>query len=376
MGLIFGMCFQKSRVFEPYIIRGQFVFQRWVMLKMFMGAMGMGSLCLAVLYPFKKEAIDKARSNWGNGTRGRHFIRGSALGGFILGAGMAVGGACPGMVLSQVGAGVEASGITLAGGLTGAFAYGFFAKFIRGRFTHQQSCCDDKEEADKEVPTDFLDQKVGISFQYLSVGLGIFCIAFAVALEFLFPWEEDLSLNSRNKSGCSWFSCTSWPPTVAGVVLGMLQIPALLIIGTFLGSSSAYMVVTANVFVPVFTKESHREEGGTFAYLAAYTKKHPKVFWQLIYVSSAILGTFLFEHLSDIQFGTVAGLDPVSAFFGGFLMLFGARCAGGCTSGHGISGCAIMMLHSLVAVPAMFAGALAVGFTWQAASGGKFFPDA
>jgi hypothetical protein len=34
MGFIFGFCFEKSRVFEPMVIRGQFVFERWIMLKM------------------------------------------------------------------------------------------------------------------------------------------------------------------------------------------------------------------------------------------------------------------------------------------------------------------------------------------------------
>jgi hypothetical protein len=34
MGFIFGFCFEKSRVFEPVVIRGQFVFERWIMLKM------------------------------------------------------------------------------------------------------------------------------------------------------------------------------------------------------------------------------------------------------------------------------------------------------------------------------------------------------
>ena len=34
MGLIFGTTFAKSHVFEPYLIRAQFIFLRFVMLKM------------------------------------------------------------------------------------------------------------------------------------------------------------------------------------------------------------------------------------------------------------------------------------------------------------------------------------------------------
>ena len=47
------------------------------------------------------------------------------------------------------------------------------------------------------------------------------------------------------------------------------------------------------------------------------------------------------------------------AFVGGFLMLFGARIADGCTSGHGLSGMAHLSVGSTVAVAAMFAGGIA-----------------
>ena len=54
---------------------------------------------------------------------------------------------------------------------------------------------------------------------------------------------------------------------------------------------------------------------------------------------------------------------PVGALMvlgGGFLVGFGARWAGGCTSGHAISGLADFQVPSLVAVAGFFAGGLAV----------------
>lgn len=41
-------------------------------------------------------------------------------------------------------------------------------------------------------------------------------------------------------------------------------------------------------------------------------------------------------------------------------MLFGARIAGGCTSGHGVSGLVHLSVGSTIAVAAMFAGGIAV----------------
>lgn len=49
---------------------------------------------------------------------------------------------------------------------------------------------------------------------------------------------------------------------------------------------------------------------------------------------------------------------------GGFLVGFGARYAGGCTSGHAISGLANLQLPSLVAVLGFFAGGLLVTSGW------------
>lgn len=48
----------------------------------------------------------------------------------------------------------------------------------------------------------------------------------------------------------------------------------------------------------------------------------------------------------------------VAIVLGGYLVGFGAAWAGGCTSGHGITGLATLQLPSLLAVAAFFAGGL------------------
>ena len=47
---------------------------------------------------------------------------------------------------------------------------------------------------------------------------------------------------------------------------------------------------------------------------------------------------------------------------GGFLVGFGARYAGGCTSGHAISGLSDLQLPSLIAVIGFFIGGLIMTF--------------
>ena len=48
--------------------------------------------------------------------------------------------------------------------------------------------------------------------------------------------------------------------------------------------------------------------------------------------------------------------------FGGLLVGFGSRYAGGCTSGHAISGLSNLQLPSLIAVMGFFAGGLLMTF--------------
>ena len=64
---------------------------------------------------------------------------------------------------------------------------------------------------------------------------------------------------------------------------------------------------------------------------------------------------FAFEHISNIA-------TLISVVLGGFLVGFGTRYAGGCTSGHAIMGLSMLNLGSLVAVVGFFIGGLAVSW--------------
>jgi uncharacterized membrane protein YedE/YeeE len=60
------------------------------------------------------------------------------------------------------------------------------------------------------------------------------------------------------------------------------------------------------------------------------------------------------------RFGTGSGARFAAAFAGGFLILFGARLAGGCTSGHIISGMSQLALSGMVFAAAVFAAGIPV----------------
>jgi uncharacterized membrane protein YedE/YeeE len=59
------------------------------------------------------------------------------------------------------------------------------------------------------------------------------------------------------------------------------------------------------------------------------------------------------------RFGPSVGKRSLAAFIGGFLLLFGARMAGGCTSGHGISGGLQLAVSSWTFFVSMFVSGVA-----------------
>lgn len=116
--------------------------------------------------------------------------------------------------------------------------------------------------------------------------------------------------------------------------------------------------------------------------------------WNLVFLVGAIAGGFIAKEflstdgpvqisqatVSDLQklgFGAPKSLQPEELFslesafsikgflilaLGGLMVGFGSRYAGGCTSGHAISGLSDLQVPSLIAVVGFFAGGLIMTF--------------
>lgn len=157
----------------------------------------------------------------------------------------------------------------------------------------------------------------------------------------------------------------AWSPYVAGVVIGLLQIPAFLLIETALGTSSSY--VTVGGAIAQWIDPSILKIG----YVAKHLDVNAKNMWQVALVGGIAAGAFISmmmsgsrrQPISPVWAHALGSSSPnlryAVAFVAGFLMLFGARIADGCTSGHGLSGVAQLAVGSIVAVAAMFAGGIA-----------------
>ena len=123
-----------------------------------------------------------------------------------------------------------------------------------------------------------------------------------------------------------------WSWWQGGIGLGLVSVFAFL---TYkgLGASTSYprtVALLLNPFFPEFVANN-----------AYFQKVPPIVDWQLMLVIGAIIGGYLASKFMGIGFKN----DPspstrrkIMLFIGGFLILFGARLADGCTSGHVITG--------------------------------------
>jgi hypothetical protein len=157
----------------------------------------------------------------------------------------------------------------------------------------------------------------------------------------------------------------AWSPYAAGIVIGLLQVPAFLIIETALGTSSSYVTVGGMIASWVDPSVLNID------YVAKHVAATAKNWWQVALVVGIAIGAFLSAKLSGaarkpispIWARALGSSSPARryavAFCAGFLMLLGARIADGCTSGHGLSGTAQLAVSSSIAVAAMFAGGIA-----------------
>ncbi len=134
--------------------------------------------------------------------------------------------------------------------------------------------------------------------------------------------------------------------------------------------------------------------GGLGKKVALFDFNWKSQIWNLVFLIGAIGGGFIAKEflsndtpvqisqstisdLADLGFGAPTSLQPEELFsiesafslkgflvlaVGGLMVGFGSRYAGGCTSGHAISGLSDLQLPSLIAVVGFFIGGLVMTF--------------
>jgi hypothetical protein len=160
-----------------------------------------------------------------------------------------------------------------------------------------------------------------------------------------------------------------WSPYLVGALIGVLSWLTFYFSQEHIGTTLAYVKITAffeGLFFPGHVESSE--------YYARYLPGKPLIGWQTIFVFAIFFGALFaaklsgqkrVEHVPTLwvqNFGSSKAKRYLAAFVGGFLLLFGARIAGGCTSGQAISGGMQLALSGWLFIAAVFGGGIATSF--------------
>ncbi len=167
-----------------------------------------------------------------------------------------------------------------------------------------------------------------------------------------------------------------WPWYVAGPIIG-LMVPALLLVGGKLFGVSANLRHVCAAVLPFradFLRYDWKRSGawnlvfalgilgGGFIAGTLLASSDPVAISDITRAELGSLGIRDFSGLVPADLYSWASLVTLKGFVvlvvGGFLIGFGARYAGGCTSGHAIAGLAALQGPSLLAVVGFFVGGL------------------
>ncbi len=159
-----------------------------------------------------------------------------------------------------------------------------------------------------------------------------------------------------------------WSPYLGGFLTGLLLIGSVLATQKLLGKPHYLGTSTAYVRVAGLVEKAFSPKSASLSY---YQKYIPRVDWKVMLVFVGVpVGALIAAlkngefrgHLVPERWRESFGPNPVlralAAFVGGFLIVYGARLAGGCPSGHGLSGMSQLSLSGFITVAGFFIGGI------------------
>lgn len=244
-------------------------------------------------------------------------LDGNIVGGVVQGVGMALAGSCPGTVFAQVGAGIKSGVYTLSGLVVGGILWtGYLQPYLRGRTSKEQG---------PASPTS-VNERLRVSY-----------LGTVVVIEAIFISIIVIAISTSAEKTRGLVS-----PVTGGFLIAGAQLLSTLLRKTLLGTSTAFEEV-GNCFWSI-------SKGGQMDGLS---------YKNVLFVSGMTLGAFLVSlRYPGTTSADMVEFDRLRVMGGGILLAVGSRMAGGCTSGHGISGVSLLSVSSYVTVAAMFTGAI------------------
>ena len=320
-GFLFGAILQSAKLNKYDTISGMARLEDYTVAKAILVAVGVGAIILniEIAMGFASYHVKPL------------LLVGISVGGLIFGAGMAILGYCPGTMAVSLGEGSTDALVGIVGGLFGGIVYTLLQPSIQtlmgpdlGKISLQSTLGN------------------GTGFYILLFVFGLLLVGFAF-------WLNQLEM----KKNLAWL--------YAGIALAVLA-------GIIFLSSVFDRPLGASTSYPYFGDLLAGQTQNDY-----FTGIQKSGNWELIFLTGAFLSGIVVSLLrKDFKIQLIhsgwsktEGNSPLKrilwAFFGGFILLFGARMAGGCTSGHVISGGMQLAASSLLFGAFVFAGLLLTG---------------
>ena len=155
-----------------------------------------------------------------------------------------------------------------------------------------------------------------------------------------------------------------WNPYLVGALIGLLSIVTFSVVNKPLGMSTGLAQAAGACAMPILG--SDQVATNTYWAKAAIPAWDYSTLFLVGTVLGALLsallcGAFKFSAESSVwtaSFGPSKAKRLIASFLGGVIILYGARLADGCTSGHGISGCLQLAVSGWLFFIVMFASGI------------------
>jgi uncharacterized membrane protein YedE/YeeE len=322
LGFFFGAILLYAHLNRFNVISGLAILENYAVAKAILTAVGIG----AVLLSFEI----------GLGYASYHvkpfLVGGIMLGGLIFGMGMAILGYCPGTLAISLGEGSLDALVGIIGGLLGGLVYTLLLPSVNSLLGPDLG-------------------KISLNTIVGSTGLVFYLLSFIFGT--LFVWFAFWLNKKEGAKDLKWL--------YAGIALAILEVVVFssAVTNRPVGASTTYPYV-ADLLTGVTQND----------YFAKIQKPGN---WELIFLGGAFLAGLVISLIKkefkitlihnnwEKYKGPSAAKRVLWSFAGGFILIFGARMAGGCTSGHILSGGMQLALSSLVFGVFVFAGLLLTG---------------
>jgi uncharacterized protein len=322
LGFLFGAILQYANLNRYNVISGLATLENFAVAKAITVAIGFGAIIIAIEIGFGFATYHIKP----------FLLGGIAIGGIIFGVGMAILGYCPGTLPISLGEGSIDAILGIIGGLVGGFIYTILLPSIQG----------------------ILGPDLGSISLYTLVGQHQFIFYLLdIIIGIGFVWMGFILNKKEKSSNYKWL--------YAGIGLAILNAVVFLTVGSnrIIGASTAYPFVAD--LITGTTQNNY------------FTKIQGPGQWEVLFLTGAFVSgivislfrkefkiTLIHSNWKKYKGNSVAK-RIIWSFIGGFILIIGARMAGGCTSGHILSGGMQLSLSSLIFAAFVFAGLLITG---------------